>query len=156
MCVEWELVGFVIDRIKVEDYFVILVGWCFGMVYQLYFIDCKLCMVIFVFKVSYCLYDILQCYFFGEWDVEILVIFFNYELLGLIVECFGIDFKVFLINKDNKVVQEDVEMVLIWEFDVDFVVLVCYMQILLDNFCVQFFNQIINIYYLFLLVFKGV
>lgn len=42
------------------------------------------------------------------------------------------------------------------ELEVDFIVLVCYMQIFFDSFVVIFFNCIINIYYFFLFVFKGV
>ena len=155
MRVEWELAGFAIDRNKVEDYFAPLVGRRFGMAYQLHFTDRKPRMAIFVSKASHCLYDILQRYSSGEWDVEIPVILSNHESLGPIAERFGIDFKVFPINKDNKAAQEDAEMALIRELDVDFVVLARYMQILSDNFCAQFPNQIINIHHSFLPAFKG-
>lgn len=155
MRVEWELSGFAISAEKIEDYFATLVGNKFGMAWQLHFTDRKPRMAIFVSKASHCFYDILQRYSSGEWQVEIPVIISNHDALGAIAERFGIDFKVFPINKANKAEQEALEKKLIKELKVDFIVLARYMQILSDEFCASFPNQIINIHHSFLPAFKG-
>ena len=155
MRVEWELTGFGIGAEKIEDYFATLVGNKFGMSWQLHFTDRKPRMAIFVSKASHCLYDILQRYSSGEWQVEIPVIIANHDALGPIAERFGIDFKVFSINKANKAEQEELEKKLIKELKVDFIVLARYMQILSDEFCASFPNRIINIHHSFLPAFKG-
>ena len=155
MRVEWELTGFSISAEKIEDYFATLVGNKFGMSWQLHFTDRKPRMAIFVSKASHCLYDILQRYSSGEWQVEIPVIVSNHDALGPIAERFGIDFKVFTINKTNKDEQEELEKKLIKELKIDFIVLARYMQILSDEFCASFPNQIINIHHSFLPAFKG-
>ncbi|WP_156825831.1 formyltetrahydrofolate deformylase [Lewinella cohaerens] len=155
MRVEWELTGFGISTDKIEDYFATLVGNKFGMSWQLHFTDRKPRMAIFVSKASHCFYDILQRYSSGEWDVEIPVVISNHEALGPIAERFGIDFKVFPINKANKAEQEALEKELIKELNVDFIVLARYMQILSDDFCASFPNRIINIHHSFLPAFKG-
>ena len=155
MRVEWELTGFGISADKIEDYFATLVGNKFGMSWQLHFTDRKPRMAIFVSKASHCFYDILQRYSSGEWDVEIPVVISNHEALGPIAERFGIDFKVFPINKANKAEQEALEKELIKELNVDFIVLARYMQILSDDFCASFPNRIINIHHSFLPAFKG-
>lgn len=155
MRVEWELTGFGISADKIEDYFATLVGNKFGMSWQLHFTDRKPRMAIFVSKASHCFYDILQRYSSGEWDVEIPVVISNHEALGPIAERFGIDFKVFPINKANKSEQEALEKELIKELNVDFIVLARYMQILSDDFCASFPNRIINIHHSFLPAFKG-
>jgi formyltetrahydrofolate deformylase len=87
--------------------------------------------------------------------VDIPVIISNHTSLQPIAESFGIDFKVFPITKATKAEQEAQEMILLRELNVDFVVLARYMQILSDNFCRQFPNQIINIHHSFLPAFKG-
>ncbi|WP_367393170.1 formyltetrahydrofolate deformylase [Lewinella sp. LCG006] len=155
MRVEWELSGFAISAEKIEDYFATLVGNKFGMAWQLHFTDRKPRMAIFVSKASHCFYDILQRYSSGEWQVEIPVIISNHDALGAIAERFGIDFKVFPIDKANKAEQESLEKKLIKELKVDFIVLARYMQILSDEFCASFPNQIINIHHSFLPAFKG-
>lgn len=155
MRVEWELEGFAIPRDKIEDYFSTLVGKKFSMSWKMAFTDEKQRMAIFVSKASHCLYDILQRYNSGEWQVEIPLIISNHEALGSIAENFGIDYKIFPINKENKAEQEAQEMALLRSLKVDFVVLARYMQILSDDFCTQFPNQIINIHHSFLPAFKG-
>lgn len=155
MRVAWDLVGFTIARDKIEDYFATLVGNKFGMAWQLHFTDRKPRMAVFVSKASHCFYDILQRYSSGEWQVEIPVIISNHEALGPIAAQFGIDFRVFAINGKNKAEQEAAETALIRELNIDFIVLARYMQILSDDFCASFPNQIINIHHSFLPAFKG-
>ncbi len=155
MRVEWELEGFAIPVDKIDDYFGTLIGNKFEMQWQLHLTERKPRMAIFVSKASHCLYDILQRYSSGEWQVEIPVIIANHENLGYIAERFDLPFKVFPITKKNKAAQEQAEIELLRELDVDFIVLARYMQILSDDFCSQFPNRIINIHHSFLPAFKG-
>lgn len=155
MRVEWELMGFAIPREKIDDYFGTLIGRRFGMHWQLHFTDRKPRMAVFVSKASHCLYDILQRYSSGEWQVEIPAIIANHDNLGYIAERFELPFRVFPINNENKAEQEAAEIALLEELDIDFIVLARYMQILSDDFCARFPNRIINIHHSFLPAFKG-
>jgi formyltetrahydrofolate deformylase len=155
MRVEWELQGFAIPREKIDDYFGTLIGKRFGMHWQLHFTDRKPRMAVFVSKASHCLYDILQRYSSGEWQVEIPVIIANHDNLGYIAERFDIPFRVFPVTQANKAEQEAAEIALLQELEVDFIVLARYMQILSDDFCARFPNRVINIHHSFLPAFKG-
>ena len=155
MRVEWDLNGFLIPNEKIDDFFGTLIGQKFSMIWRLYFTNQKPRMAIFVSKMSHCLYDILQRYMSGEWNVEIPAIISNHENLRYIAERFGIDYYVFPITKATKAEQEAKEIALLNELNVDFAVLARYMQILSDNFVSQFSNRIINIHHSFLPAFKG-
>lgn len=155
MRVEWELENFQIPEEKIDDFFGTLIGNKFGMEWQLHFSKRKPRMAILVSKMSHCLYDILQRYVSGEWQVEIPVIISNHERLKYIADRFDIDFKVFPITKENKAEQEKGEIDLLKELNIDVIVLARYMQILSDDFVSEFPNQIINIHHSFLPAFKG-
>jgi formyltetrahydrofolate deformylase len=155
MRVEWELKGFQIPKEKIEDYFETLVAQRYKMQWQLHFTDRKPKMAIFVSKMSHCVYDILQRYMSGEWEVEIPFILGNHENLKYIADRFEIDFHCIPISKANKKEQEAKEIELLKKYEVDFVVLARYMQILSDDFVSQFPNKIINIHHSFLPAFKG-
>ena len=155
MRVEWELADFAIPREKIEDYFATLIGKKYQMQWQLHFSDKKPRMALFVSKMSHCLYDILQRYMSGEWEVEIPMIIGNHENLKYIADRFEIDFHHFPITKATKVEQEAKEITLMREHNIDFVVLARYMQILSDNFVNEFPNQVINIHHSFLPAFIG-
>ena len=155
MRVEWELESFLIPKEKIEDYFSTLIGQRFDMSWQLRFMNQKLRMAIFISKMSHCLYDILQRYMSGEWEVEIPLIIGNHENLKYIAERFEIDFYHFPITKATKAAQEEKEIALLKEKQIDFIVLARYMQILSDDFVKVFPNRIINIHHSFLPAFKG-
>lgn len=155
MRVAWELDGFSIPKNKIDDYFNTLVASKFSMSWQLKFSEPKQRMAIFVSKASHCFYDILQRHYSGEWHVDIPVIISNHDKLQPVAERFGIDFQVFSITKETKAAQEAAEKALLQELNVDFIVLARYMQILSDDFCGSFPNQIINIHHSFLPAFKG-
>lgn len=155
MRVEWELEGFSIPKEKIEDYFETLIAQKYSMQWQLHFTERKQRMAIFVSKMSHCLYDILQRYKSGEWEVEIPLIIGNHENLKYIADRFEINFECYPITKANKAEQEKKEIHLLREFEVDFVILARYMQILSDNFVREFPNKIINIHHSFLPAFKG-
>ncbi|MEZ5038297.1 MAG: formyltetrahydrofolate deformylase [Saprospiraceae bacterium] len=155
MRVEWVLEDFAIPEEKIDDFFGTLIGNKHKMQWQLHFTHRKPRMAIFVSKASHCLYDILQRYMSGEYQVDIPAIIGNHDSLQHIADRFGIPFYQFTINKENKAEQELKEIELIKSLAVDFIVLARYMQILSDHFVRQFPNQIINIHHSFLPAFKG-
>jgi formyltetrahydrofolate deformylase len=101
------------------------------------------------------LFDILARYTAGEWDVEIPLIISNHLDLKPVAERFGIDFYHFPVNNANKVEQEKLEIELLQEKKIDFVVLARYMQILSADFIQHFPNKVINIHHSFLPAFAG-
>jgi len=155
MRVEWELEGFAIPKEKIEDYFATLIGNRFQMQWQLHFTNRIPRMAIFVSKSTHCLYDILQRYISGEWQVEIPLIISNHDRLQTVAERYNIPYHVFPITKANKAEQEQRELELLQQHEVDFMVLARYMQIITDRLIQPFEHQIINIHHSFLPAFIG-
>ena len=155
MRVEWELDGFAIPSDKIGEYFETLIAASLQMNWKLYFSDEIPRMALFVSKMPHCLFDILARYTAGEWDVEIPVIVSNHETLKPVAERFGIDFHYFPISKENKDDQEKAEFELLKKYNIDFVVLARYMQILSEDFVKLYPNRIINIHHSFLPAFAG-
>lgn len=155
MRVEWDLTHFIIPQNKIEDYFNTLYGQKYNMSFNLYFNDRKPRMAIFVSKMSHCLYDILARYTAGEWNVEIPVIISNHPDLESVAKRFDIDYHIFPINKDNKAEQEAKELELLKQYNVDFIVLARYMQVISSDFIMHYPDKIINIHHSFLPAFMG-
>jgi formyltetrahydrofolate deformylase len=112
-------------------------------------------MAVFVSKMSHCLFDILSRYTAGEWETEIPVIISNHDTLQPVAQRFGIDFHLIEINSGNRAEQEMKEIEILEKYNIDFVVLARYMQVLSDNFVSRFSNKIINIHHSFLPAFAG-
>ncbi len=155
MRVEWELDGFAIPTEKIAEYFETLIAHPLEMLWRLYFTSEVPQMALFVSKMPHCLFDILGRYTAGEWDVKIPLIISNHETLKPVAEQFGIDFHYFPVTNENKVEQEKKEIELLKKYNVDFVVLARYMQILSEDFVKQYPNKIINIHHSFLPAFAG-
>ena len=100
-------------------------------------------------------YDLLARYTAGEWDVEIPLIISNHPDLANIGEQFGIPFEVIPITKENKAEQEQKEFELLEKYNIDFIVLARYMQVLSEEFINRYPNRIINIHHSFLPAFVG-
>jgi len=154
MRVEWDLSSFTIAPAHIASQFGAIADR-FGMTFQLHFSDQTPRMAVFVSKEAHCLYDILYRYQAGEWRVEIPVIVSNHPDLGTVAEKFGIEYRVFPVNKDNKAEQETKQLELLREYRIDFVVLARYMQILTEDFVTHYPNRIINIHHSFLPAFAG-
>jgi formyltetrahydrofolate deformylase len=155
MRIEWDLTDFLIPREKINEYFGTMFAVRFEMRYYLHFKNVKPRMAIFVSKIPHCLYDMLARYASGVWNVEIPVIVSNHPDLQTIAERFGIEYRYFPVTKENKTKQEAAELALLKEYNIDFVVLARYMQVLSDNFIQHFPNAIINIHHSFLPAFMG-
>ena len=155
MRIEWSLVNFTIERDKISEYFETLLGKRFSLRFNLYFTDIKPKMGLFVTKLSHCLFDLLGRWQSGELDVEIPAVFSNHLHLKDVVERFGLPFIHLPISKANKKEQEQEQIKILKDFNVDFVVLARYMQIISPTFIKQFKNRIINIHHSSLPAFIG-
>ena len=155
MRVEWDLANFVIPAEKIGEFFRITLADKYGMTWSLHFPHQRQKMAVFVSKMPHCLHDILAHYDAGEWPVEIPLIISNHQTLEGLVRRYGIAFHHIPITKENKKEQEQREMDLLREYEVDFVVLARYMQILSDDMCLQYPNRVINIHHSFLPAFAG-
>lgn len=150
MRIEWDLSQFIIPEDKIEEYFHSLCAQKYCINFSLYFSDRIPRMAIFVSKMSHCLYDLLARYTAGEWEVEIPLIISNHPDMEIAAKRFGIDYKYFPITKENKAEQETAELALLKEYDIEFIVLARYMQIVSPEFISRFPNRIINIHHSFL------
>lgn len=155
MRIEWELQDFLIPQEKIEDYFATLYAQKYAMSFRLYFSDTKPRMAIFVSKMSHCLFDMLARYTAGEWNVDIPLIVSNHPDLQHVAERFGIPFYLFPITKENKAEQERLEMDLLVKYNITFIVLARYMQVISEQMIDAYPNRIINIHHSFLPAFVG-
>jgi formyltetrahydrofolate deformylase len=155
MRLEWELESFLIPKEKIGDFFHTQIAVKYNMKWNLYFTDYVPRMAIFVSKFSHCLFDILSRVQAGEWNVEIPLIISNHKSLEEIAKGFRIPFVHFPVNRNNKAAQEQKELEMLEKYNIDFIALARYMQILSDNFVNHFPNRIINIHHSFLPAFPG-
>ena len=154
MRVEWDLANFEINREDITGRFG-EIATAFDMTWQLHLSDQTPRMAIFVSKEAHCLYDILYRQQSGEWQVEIPVIISNHPDMGELAAKFGIPYRVVPVSKDTKLEAEQAQLALLQEFQIDFVVLARYMQIISENFVSHYPNRIINIHHSFLPAFAG-
>lgn len=155
MRIEWDLANFSIPEHKIGEYFHTLIGEKFEIQSQLYFSDQTPRMAIFVSKMSHCLHDILSRSQSGEWNVEVPLIISNHPDLEPIAKNFDIDFHHVPVTKDTKKKAERTQLDLLKQYNIDFVALARYMQILSDDFVSHYPNKIINIHHSFLPAFPG-
>jgi formyltetrahydrofolate deformylase len=155
MRIEWDLDNFTIPKDKIADYFDTLIAQRYNMVWNIHFSDQVPRMVIFVSKMSHCLFDILARYQAGEWNAEIPLIISNHNDMAPVAKQFGIDYHVFPVASSNKTEEEQKQLNVLKSYNIDFVVLARYMQILSEDFISRYPNRIINIHHSFLPAFPG-
>jgi formyltetrahydrofolate deformylase len=155
MRIEWDLANFAIKPAKIAEYFQTLVASRYQMTSQLHFSDTKLRMAMFVSKMSHCFYDLLARYESGELNVDIPVIISNHTDLQKAAERLDIDYFCIPITKENKKQQEEKQKNLLKKYNIDFIVLARYMQVLSDDFVKDYPKNIINIHHSFLPAFPG-
>ena len=127
----------------------------FNLNWAMYPQDYKPKMALFVSKYDHCLYDILGRYCAGELPVEIPLIISNHEDLKPVAERFNIPFFHVPYTKDNKEEGEKTQIALLKQFDINFIVLARYMQIVSPGLIAHYPNKIINIHHSFLPAFPG-
>ena len=154
--IEWEIDRFDIPRNEIESQLQeIFFQNEYAQVFDLHFSDRIPRMAIFVSKMSHCLYDILARYEAGEWNVKIPLIISNHEDMAHVAKKFDIPYYFIPITKDTKAEQEAKQMALLEQYNIDFIVLARYMQIVSEDFVEKYPNRIINIHHSFLPAFVG-
>ena len=155
MRIEWELDGFELTKEQIAPAFQHAIATPCHMVWSLDFSDRIPRMAIMVSKMSHCLYDLLARYQGGELPVEIPIIIGNHEAMADVAKQFDIPFHLLKITKENKAEQEKIQMKLMKDNNIDFIVLARYMQIISDDFIKAYPNRIINIHHSTLPAFVG-
>jgi formyltetrahydrofolate deformylase len=127
----------------------------FEAAYQIFFLNKRLRLAVFVSKYDHCIRDILWRHTMNEIPVDIPIIISNSEDLRHIGDRYKIPYYVFPITPENKEEQEEKELHLLKETRVDSILLARYMQVLTPNFVANYPNSIINIHHSFLPAFSG-
>ncbi len=122
--------------------------------WELHFSGIKRRMAIFVSKYDHCLFDLLLRHRSGEMKCDIPLVISNHDDLKGVADIFDVDFHV-VKKHGNKASGEKEELELLKRYDIDFIVLARYMQILSEEFINNFENKIINIHHSFLPAFEG-
>lgn len=112
-------------------------------------------MAIFVSKYNHCIYDLLSRYHSGELLVDIPFIISNHQDLEYIADQFQIPYYHIPVTKETKTSAEEKQLKLLKEYNVDFIVLARYMQILSPKVIDVYPQKIINIHHSFLPAFAG-
>jgi formyltetrahydrofolate deformylase len=155
MRIEWDLAEFSIARGEIGERFRVDVASHRDMQWMLFFSDVIPCMAVYVSRYSHCLYDILSRYQAGDWQVKIPLIISNHPDLEPAAESLGIDYHVFPTTPQSSPEQELRQLALLRDYNIDFIVLARYMQVLSEDFIRHYPSQIINIHHSFLPAFPG-
>lgn len=154
-CLEWDISRFTMSDEEMTAHLREFIGNEPDTEWSLHYSDDILRMAVFVSKDPACMYDILAHGHSGEWNVEIPLVVSNHPDLEAAAGRFGVDFRAFSINKENKDAVEQEQIALLREYRIDFVVLARYMQVLTGRFVQAYPNRIINIHHAFLPSFPG-
>jgi formyltetrahydrofolate deformylase len=127
----------------------------FNMNWEIYPQEQKPRMALFISKYDHCLYDILGRYSSGELNIEIPLIISNHKDLKPVADRFRIPFEYVPFTKEIKTQGEKQQLVLLAKYQIDFVVLARYMQIITPDLISAYKNKIINIHHSFLPAFPG-
>lgn len=127
----------------------------YQMEWNLYLGSKKPKMAIMVSKYNHCLYDLLSRFNSGELAIEIPFILSNHSDLEYIAKQFDIPFFHIPFTQENKLTAESRQLALLEEYQVDFIVLARYMQIIAPKIIDRYPNKIINIHHSFLPAFAG-
>ena len=112
-------------------------------------------MAVFVSKYDHCLYDILSQQRSGKLNCEIPFILSNHKDLEGIAKQFEIPFFHIPVSKENKKEAEEKQLEILKQYQIDFIVLARYMQIVSSKLIDLYPSKIINIHHSFLPAFPG-
>ncbi|MEU4670158.1 formyltetrahydrofolate deformylase [Amycolatopsis sp. NPDC023774] len=111
--------------------------------------------LVMVSKFGHCLNDLLFRWRAGSLGAEIALVVSNHEDLRPMVEAAGVRFEHVPVTPATKTGAEQRLLDLLWENEIDLVVLARYMQVLSDELCGKLAGRAINIHHSFLPGFKG-
>ena len=154
MRVEWDLADFTLSIDAFGAAFQ-PIAERFGMQWKLALSANRPKMAIFVSKYDHCLVDLLYRHQSGELACDIPLIISNHDDTRRLAEFYGIPFHVINVTKDNKVEAEAQQFALLEQYQVDFIVLARYMQVLSQEFVKRYPQRVINIHHSFLPAFEG-
>jgi formyltetrahydrofolate deformylase len=127
----------------------------FGMHWRLAQSDYRPRMAILVSKYDHCLVDLLYRHQSGELSCEIPCIISNHADSQAIADFYRIPFFLIPVEKENKEAAERQIRARLDRYNIDFLVLARYMQILSDEMVNAYPGRIINIHHSFLPAFVG-
>jgi formyltetrahydrofolate deformylase len=154
MRVEWDLKDFSLDEASFAGAFQ-GIAKTYKMTWELKFSKDKLRMAIMVSQYDHCLADLLHRYKNNELQCEIPLIISNHLDAQKLAEFYDIPFFHIPVEKDKKKEAEAEQFALFDKFQVDFIVLARYMQILSEDFVKRYPQRVINIHHSFLPAFIG-
>ncbi len=154
MRVEWDLKDFSLDEASFAEAFEDIAK-TYKMTWELKLSKDKLRMAIMVSQYDHCLADLLHRYKNNELQCEIPLIISNHLDSKKLAEFYGIPFFHIPVEKDKKKEAEAEQFALFDKFQVDFIVLARYMQILSEDFVKRYPQRVINIHHSFLPAFIG-
>lgn len=127
----------------------------FSLNYELYNLEYRPKIALFVSKYDHCLYDILARYEAKELQIDIPFILSNHNDLSGIADRFNLPFYHIPITKETKEEAELKQLEILKKHQVECIVLARYMQIISPKLIEHFPNKIINIHHSFLPAFPG-
>lgn len=154
MRVEWDLKDFSLDEASFAAAFQ-GIAKTYKMTWELKLAIHKLRMAIMVSQYDHCLADLLHRHKNNELQCEIPLIISNHLDVQKLAEFYGIPFFHIPVERDKKKEAEAEQFALFDKFQVDFIVLARYMQILSEDFVKRYPQRVINIHHSFLPAFIG-
>jgi formyltetrahydrofolate deformylase len=145
----------VTDFVSVKTDFEQTIAKDFSMSWDFYIKEIKPKAALFVSKYNHCLYDILGRFSAGELEIEIPLIISNHEDLKPIADQFNIPFYHVPFTKETREEGELQQIALLQEYQINFIVLARYMQIITPQLISLYEHKIINIHHSFLPAFPG-
>jgi len=118
-------------------------------------IDNKMDTVLLVSKFDHCLNDLLFRVRNNSLNINIKAIISNHKVAQEIAEFSNIPFHYLPVDKNNKDQQEQKIKKILYDNNIELIVLARYMQVLSEPFTNEFEGKIINIHHSFLPSFKG-
>lgn len=118
-------------------------------------IDNKMDTVLLVSKFDHCLNDLLFRVRNNSLNINIKAIISNHKVAQEIAEFSNIPFHYLPVDKNNKDQQEKKIKKILYDNNIELIVLARYMQVLSESFTNEFEGKIINIHHSFLPSFKG-
>jgi formyltetrahydrofolate deformylase len=154
MRVEWALEGFELGLHKFDEAFT-PIAEAHALKWHLSLSSVKPRMAIFVSKYDHCLADLLYRHHAGELYCDIPLIISNHEDTRWLAEAYRVPFQHLTVLRDAKHEAEQMQLAILRDQQIDFIVLARYMQVLSADFIRHFPNRIINIHHSFLPAFHG-
>ncbi len=154
MRVEWDMAGFDLDATAFMTAFT-PIAQRFQMTWRLAESARQPRMAIFVSKSDHCLADLLYRYQNRELHCELPIILSNHEDTRWLADAYRIPFQHVNLHKDTKAETERLQLAILQDLHIDFIVLARYMQVLSPDFLCHYPNRIINIHHSFLPAFHG-